>query len=209
MYLYIVSQSRCFKTNSHSTGFYIQLLSSSDSLALVIYAPFTPAYSLSTSVRPLAADGMIEPTTERRLVAQISGKLLESLPHSSTNQRSNIPRVYIISLAVSPEHERKGYGRQIFHDLLRRLVKPSSSAPSSDSHDKDTYATAKRRTKVRVFVSLHCAVDNSKGRAFYAALGLKENGIVRAYYARTRDGAAPGDAVVVQGVVSVQCHSEE
>ena len=120
-----------------------------------------------------------------------------------------IPRVYIISLVVSPEYERRGYGRKIFYDLLRRLLPlPTPSTPPLPTTHSSIPTPAepskgRGRSRRKVFVSLHCAVDNIKGRAFYASLGLKENGVVRAYYARTRDGMAGADAVVVQGIVSV------
>ena len=205
-----MTQSQVLKTNPHSAAFYIQLLSAQDSLGLVIYAP-SPLSSIPSDFPPSPpSTPSTHPIRERRLVAQISAKLLENLSSSLVGYRSAIPRVYIVSLVVSPEYERRGYGRRIFYDLLRRLLPhsstpftPPSPTPNQEitTSTKDSIGRGRRRRKV--FVSLHCAVDNFKGRAFYSSLRLKENGVVRAYYARTRDGVSGGDAVVVQGIVSV------
>lgn len=149
---------------------------------------------------------------ETRLMGCISGRLLQPLPDTTT------PRIYLLSLAISPHARRTGLATQLFYSLLSRLCAPpprkaTTPHPSTTPKFPPPRMTASSLTTItpppsppshlpgkkkrKIWVSLHVEASNHTAREFYGTLGLRENKILRAYYAGARDG------VEVEGVVWV------
>lgn len=94
-------------------------------------------------------------------------------PHGFALTRSVAGESELLTLAVDPDRQRRGIGR----DLVRSWLAATADAGAEVAF-------------------LEVAADNLPALALYYALGFRESGLRKGYYTRT--GAPAADAIVMQ-----------
>lgn len=171
-------QAECLPL-AYPASFYTLLLTKPASLCVVASTPAAPSVPLG------CASGHVLPYTQCPLSSTDDD---DDDDDERSARTTELPMIYLTSLAVDPIARNQGLGRQLVNELVHGLL----ASPSASS--------LAGRPRQRAVVQLHVEATNEAAIRLYKRLGLSETRRIRGYYKGLRGS---GDAIEMKGVLFV------